>query len=504
MSDSDSQNASARDYDEGDEAISESSSPSTGGSTFNQIDEVEHVSPLAEENEGPTRPTASTEDVSSSGRGKSPRVVLSKTFPQLSPCNVEQIATTIRQSENFLDLRLLALFFPSPTRAEGHLKVRGYAPTGRSVNRGGVGNVDDRGIGGWLGGDLLRAQGHLRLGARGGGRGDERPVRRHTCTNNSGSDELEATGACDADDGRGSGAEELASLGAGSARDRDEVSGAGFCRPNRNSRGARRPFMVLEPIFVGVRCPLREQGARLWFSDQSLWEQGAHYGSKVNDANKGEKSTCKDIVIRSRSMDKDDGRGPGSGEQTREEFLALKPPLSPSPSPKRTQEKSSEVSRKQKPKDNCKINVNHKNPEVALRRKGNQFEALATLLETKEENPRIPANNNLNAEGGGSTKDKAPIPTNSSQNTLLLTPANVVGSNPTQRHSSNTSTRGCGGRQSIGKGRGKCSGTGDVSFNAMFNMTSSLFVNVENIGMFQFSGLSLPTKEHTTMVNRLT
>nr|GMC46876.1 histone-lysine N-methyltransferase SETD1A-like [Ipomoea batatas] len=58
-------NASARDYDEGDEAVSESSSPSTGGSTFNQIDEVEHVSPLAEENEGPTRPTASTEDINS-------------------------------------------------------------------------------------------------------------------------------------------------------------------------------------------------------------------------------------------------------------------------------------------------------------------------------------------------------------------------------------------------------------------------------------------------------
>nr|GMC95724.1 histone-lysine N-methyltransferase SETD1A-like [Ipomoea batatas] len=105
MSDSDSQNASARDYDEGDEAVSESSSPSTGGSTFNQIDEVEHVSPLAEENEGPTRPTTSTEDVSSSGRGKSPRVVLSKTFPQLSPRNVEQIATTIRQKGVSRELR---------------------------------------------------------------------------------------------------------------------------------------------------------------------------------------------------------------------------------------------------------------------------------------------------------------------------------------------------------------------------------------------------------------
>nr|GMD12832.1 uncharacterized protein LOC109173786 [Ipomoea batatas]GMD12833.1 uncharacterized protein LOC109173786 [Ipomoea batatas] len=97
MSDSNSQNASGRDYDEGDEAVSESSSPSTGGSTFNQIDEVEHVSPIAEENEGPLRPTASTEDVSSSGRGKSPRVVLSKTFPHLSPRNVEEIAVSIRR-----------------------------------------------------------------------------------------------------------------------------------------------------------------------------------------------------------------------------------------------------------------------------------------------------------------------------------------------------------------------------------------------------------------------
>nr|GMD08605.1 serine/arginine repetitive matrix protein 2-like [Ipomoea batatas] len=63
MSDSDSQNASAQDYDEGDEAISDSSSPSTGGSTFNQTDEAEHVSPLAEEKDGSTRPTASSEDV---------------------------------------------------------------------------------------------------------------------------------------------------------------------------------------------------------------------------------------------------------------------------------------------------------------------------------------------------------------------------------------------------------------------------------------------------------
>nr|GMC99778.1 hypothetical protein Iba_chr05eCG8940 [Ipomoea batatas] len=49
----------------------------------------------------------------------------------------------------------------------------------------------------------------------------------------------------------------------------------------KTQTGARFPFMVLEPIFVGVRCPLREQGVRLWSSDRYLWEQGAHYGSKV-------------------------------------------------------------------------------------------------------------------------------------------------------------------------------------------------------------------------------
>nr|GME12100.1 serine/arginine repetitive matrix protein 2-like [Ipomoea batatas] len=97
MSDSDNQNVSGRDYDEGDEAVSESFSPSTRGSTFNQINEVEHVSPIAEENEGPLRPTASTEDVSSSGRGKSPRVMVSKTFPHLSPRTVEEVAVSIRR-----------------------------------------------------------------------------------------------------------------------------------------------------------------------------------------------------------------------------------------------------------------------------------------------------------------------------------------------------------------------------------------------------------------------
>nr|GMD79870.1 serine/arginine repetitive matrix protein 2-like [Ipomoea batatas] len=95
MSDSDSQNVSGRDYDEGDETVSESFSPSTGGSTFNQIDEVEHVSLIAEENEGPLRPSTSTEDVSSSGRGKSPRVVVSKMFPHLSPRTVEEVVVSI-------------------------------------------------------------------------------------------------------------------------------------------------------------------------------------------------------------------------------------------------------------------------------------------------------------------------------------------------------------------------------------------------------------------------
>nr|GME21524.1 hypothetical protein Iba_scaffold28120CG0010 [Ipomoea batatas] len=88
-----------------------------------------------------------------------------------------------------------------------------------------------------------------------------------------------------------------------------------FCGSKVPTTGARCPFIVLGPIFVGVRCPfmvlglifvrvrclLREQGARygprtdlcgsnvpttgarcpLWSSNRSLWEQGAHYGSKV-------------------------------------------------------------------------------------------------------------------------------------------------------------------------------------------------------------------------------
>nr|GMD52175.1 serine/arginine repetitive matrix protein 2-like [Ipomoea batatas] len=105
MSDSDNQNASARDYDEGDEAISNSSSPSTGGSTFNQIDEVERVSPFPEEKDGSARPTASSEDVSSAGPGKSPRVVLSKMFPQLAPHEAEQIGAGLPQKAIPRELR---------------------------------------------------------------------------------------------------------------------------------------------------------------------------------------------------------------------------------------------------------------------------------------------------------------------------------------------------------------------------------------------------------------
>nr|GLL16493.1 uncharacterized protein LOC109146618 [Ipomoea trifida] len=92
----------------------------------------------------------------------------------------------VDKGENLLNLRLLALLFPSPTRAKGHLKVGGYASTGRAVDGGGVGDVDDGGIGGRLAGDLLRAQGHLHLGARGGSRSNERSVERHTCTSSNG------------------------------------------------------------------------------------------------------------------------------------------------------------------------------------------------------------------------------------------------------------------------------------------------------------------------------
>nr|GMD60398.1 leucine zipper putative tumor suppressor 2-like [Ipomoea batatas] len=102
MSDSDSQNVSGRDYDV---AGNESFTPSTGGSTLNQIDEVEHVSADTEENEGPLRTSFSTEDVSTSDRGKSPRVVASALFPRkmspashhLSPRTVEDVASSLRR-----------------------------------------------------------------------------------------------------------------------------------------------------------------------------------------------------------------------------------------------------------------------------------------------------------------------------------------------------------------------------------------------------------------------
>nr|GMD37984.1 hypothetical protein Iba_chr09eCG14610 [Ipomoea batatas] len=73
-------------------------SPSTGGSTFNQIDEVEHaVSPIAEENKAAAYdPRLLPEDVSSSGRGKSPQSSWSRRrFLHLSPRTVEEIAVSM-------------------------------------------------------------------------------------------------------------------------------------------------------------------------------------------------------------------------------------------------------------------------------------------------------------------------------------------------------------------------------------------------------------------------
>nr|GMD82461.1 hypothetical protein Iba_chr13fCG8320 [Ipomoea batatas] len=68
-----------------------------GGSTFNQIDEIENVSVDAEGNEGPMRTPTSTEEIGTSGQGKSPRVVLSALLPHFSPHTVEHIASTLPQ-----------------------------------------------------------------------------------------------------------------------------------------------------------------------------------------------------------------------------------------------------------------------------------------------------------------------------------------------------------------------------------------------------------------------
>nr|GMD16181.1 serine/arginine repetitive matrix protein 2-like [Ipomoea batatas] len=94
---SDSQNVSGRDYDEGGEVGNDSYSPSMSGSTFNQIDEVKNVSADVAEDERQARTPTSTEEVSTFGRGKSPRVVLSALFPHFSPHTIEHIASTLPQ-----------------------------------------------------------------------------------------------------------------------------------------------------------------------------------------------------------------------------------------------------------------------------------------------------------------------------------------------------------------------------------------------------------------------
>nr|GMD46865.1 suppressor protein SRP40-like [Ipomoea batatas] len=105
MSGSDSQNISGRDYDDGDEAGNESFTPSSGGSIFNQIDEVEHVSADTDGNEGPLRTPTSAEDASTSGRGKSPRVVVSALFPHLSPRTVDDVASSLRRGSAPSEMR---------------------------------------------------------------------------------------------------------------------------------------------------------------------------------------------------------------------------------------------------------------------------------------------------------------------------------------------------------------------------------------------------------------
>nr|GLL16381.1 hypothetical protein Itr_chr01CG00870 [Ipomoea trifida] len=88
MSGLDSQNISGRDYDEGAEAANDSYNPSSGNSTFQQIDEVENISADVEENV--SRPLTSElgEETSTSGRGKSPWVVISVLFPHFDPPTV--------------------------------------------------------------------------------------------------------------------------------------------------------------------------------------------------------------------------------------------------------------------------------------------------------------------------------------------------------------------------------------------------------------------------------
>nr|GMC73890.1 hypothetical protein Iba_chr03cCG5040 [Ipomoea batatas] len=69
--------------------------PSSRNSTFRRIEEVEKVSAdvAGDENRSPTLEPA--EETSTSGQGKSPRVVISARFPHFDPTTVAHIASTL-------------------------------------------------------------------------------------------------------------------------------------------------------------------------------------------------------------------------------------------------------------------------------------------------------------------------------------------------------------------------------------------------------------------------
>nr|GLL25456.1 hypothetical protein Itr_chr04CG20380 [Ipomoea trifida] len=63
--------------------------------SFDQIDEVELVYADSDEHEGSLRTPTPAREASTSGQGKSPRVVITALFPHISPHNVEDVASSL-------------------------------------------------------------------------------------------------------------------------------------------------------------------------------------------------------------------------------------------------------------------------------------------------------------------------------------------------------------------------------------------------------------------------
>nr|GMD76481.1 zinc finger BED domain-containing protein RICESLEEPER 2-like [Ipomoea batatas] len=93
------------------------------GSTFDQIDEVEHVSADSDENEGPLRTPTPAGEASTSGQ------VITTLFPHLSPCTVEDVAASLPHGDAPPTLGSSNQTLPTPAPFSTGCNVAGLAVT---------------------------------------------------------------------------------------------------------------------------------------------------------------------------------------------------------------------------------------------------------------------------------------------------------------------------------------------------------------------------------------